>query len=217
MGTEWTRASADVPAGASFDRWRDPQSWEAQADVRLACTRPAVTDATAARTAADLAALMRHHGDRPWGRPGDAPRDVGALPPAKVGPNAEGFSVCMHLRGYQATAASMICQLSADDDAPLRAWVASGSPCVSVYVPVFPPDGVPAELGDEHTWNRFRALRDRVEDDESALADVREVLAPVEAALWDEADAVATQPDERGAFVASAWAPVDRALSELGV
>jgi hypothetical protein len=134
-----------------------------------------------------------------------------------MGPDAEGFSVCMHLRDYQATAASMICQLPVEASAPIRAWVASGSPCVSVYVPVFPPDGVPAALATESTWKRFLALRDRVEHDDEALAEIRAVLAPVESALWDEADAVADSPDERAAFVARSWTPVDRVLSDLGV
>jgi hypothetical protein len=123
----------------------------------------------------------------------------------------------MHLRDYQATAASMICELSRDDDTPMRAWVASGSPCVSVYVPVFPPDGVPIELAEERTWNRFLALRQRVEGDDAALAEVRSELAPVESALWAEADAVAGDADARTAFVARAWDPVDHALSNLGV
>jgi hypothetical protein len=134
-----------------------------------------------------------------------------------MGPDAEGFSVCMHLRGYQATAASMICELPSDGDAPTRAWVTSGSPCVSVFLPVFPPDGVPTELADEHTWKRFLGLRDRVEGDAAALAEIRAVLAPVESDLWDEADAVAHDRRERAAFVARSWSPVDRALVELGV
>jgi dipeptidase len=217
LTTEWTRASTDVAPGTSFDRWRDPRSWSAQADVRLACTRPAVTDADAAPDPAELAALLRDHGTHRWGRPGADLGDVAPLPVEHIGPNAEGFSVCMHLRGYQATAASMICELPDDERRPLRAWVASGSPCVSVYVPVFPPDDVPAALSDENTWKRFLALRDRVEADGAALAEVREVLAPIEAELWEEADEVADRADRRAGFVARSWAPVDRGLSELGV
>jgi secernin len=217
VGTEWTRGSADVRPGLTFDAWRDPKSWAALADIRLACTLPAVTGADAVREPADLAALMRHHGDRPWGRPGGDPSDVSGLPQEQLGPNAEGFSVCMHLRGYQATAASMICELTADTDAPLRAWVAPGSPCVSVFVPVFPPVAVPPALADEATWRRFLALRDRVEHDDAELPRVRAVLAPVEAELWAEADEVALTPSRQQAFVDSAWRQLERALDQLGV
>jgi hypothetical protein len=217
LGTDWTRASADVAPGRTFDAWRDPKSWAALADIRLACTLPAVTGADAVHEPADLAALMRHHGDRPWGRPGDDPADVSELPPERVGPNAEGFSVCMHLRGYQATAASMICELNADDRTPLRAWVAPGSPCVSVFVPVFVPTAVPHALADEGTWRRFLDLRDRVEHDGAELERVRAVLAPLEAALWAEADEVADTASRHEAFVDRAWQQVSGALDRLGV
>ena len=38
------------------------------------------------------------------------------MPPAELGPNAEGFTVCMHVLGRMETAASMICELPADPD-----------------------------------------------------------------------------------------------------
>jgi secernin len=217
LGTDWTRASPDVRAGADFDDWRDPESWAALADIRLACTIPAVTGAERASSPADLAALMRHHGERPWGRPGGDPGDVSALPQERLGPNAEGFSVCMHLRGYQATAASMICELPADPDAPFRAWVAPGSPCVSVFIPVFPTDAVPAALAAESTWLRFDALRQRVEKDPAALPATRAVLAPIESSLWAEADEISGDAGRYGAFVDQAWARVDQGLTQLGV
>lgn len=217
LDDQWTRASTDVDVGRSFEDWRDPKSWAALADIRLACTLPAVTGEDRIDEPADLAALMRHHGTRAWGRPGDDPRDVSELPPAEIGPNGEGITVCMHVRDYQATAASMICELPEDLDRPLRAWVAVGSPCVSVYVPVFPTATVPLELGEETTWRRFENLRDRVENDGDALAAVRAVLAPLESALWSEADDVVADPAHHAAYAAEAWRRVDEALGRLGV
>ncbi len=95
-------------------------------------------------------------------------------------------------------------------------WVALGSPCVSVYVPVF-FDAVPGELSDPAQWERIRRLRDRVEADGSALAEVRSVLAPVEADLWEEADALADSGDPAALkeYAERAWAPVDSALTAL--
>jgi hypothetical protein len=49
------------------------------------------------------------------------------------------------------------------------------------------------------------------------LDDVRAVLDPVESALWDEADAVASAPHEHASFTRRVWSHVDEALGELGV
>jgi secernin len=220
LADDWTRASADVAPGTSFDRWRDPDAWAAIADIRLACTVPAVRDSDHVSAAADLVALMRHHGERPWGAPGADATDVSAIPDPEIGPNAEGVSVCMHVRGFDiVTAASMVCDLPADDREPLRAWVALGSPCTSIYVPVFPPHRVPAALGDPESWRRFDLLRQRAEQDSDGdgLAAIRSILAPLEGELWDEADAVAADPDRQDSFVGSVWARVDDALRRLGV
>jgi len=217
LGRDWTRASVDVAPGADFDRWREPTAPTGIADHRLAATRATVATGAAALGPRDLVATLRHHGERPWGPPGGDPTDVS---PAPTGVDAEwhGVTVCMHLPGYQATTASMVAELPADPEAPLRAWAALGSPCASVFVPVFPP-ALPGELSDPAQWTRFSTLRDRVDTDGAALAGIRAVLGPVEADLWDEADALARSgaaPEHRAAFAARAWAPVDAALTRLG-
>lgn len=200
LGAAWDRASADVAPGRSFDDWRD-RSWSPIADIRLACTLPAVAGRDASPE--DLVAVMRHHGERPWGRPGDAPDDVSPLPPAEVQPDGTGVTVCMHVRDYQATAASMVCDLPLDPDEPVRTWTALGSPCCSVYVPVPGPgaEGV-AQMADEATWQRFAALRRQVEAGDTALLEVRSVLTPVETDLWRTG--------------AADWSAVDAALRTLG-
>jgi hypothetical protein len=111
----------------------------------------------------------------------------------------------------------MVAELPEDPDAPLRAWVALGSPCASVFVPVFPPVAVPAEMSRADSWARFAALRNRVEGDADALADVRAVLSPIEAGLWEDADAVAAERRRHTAFAASTWERVDAGLAKLGV
>lgn len=212
---DWTQASPDVGPGTSVEHWQD-ERWSAIGDVRLACTLPAVSGPAALADPADSAALMRHHGERPWGRPGGDPHDVSPLPVPQLGPKGEGVTVCMHVRDYQTTAASMICSLPIDPDEPLRAWVALGSPCASVYVPVFPFAGVPLALAEPRTWEHFDALRRRVEAEPDALARVREVLGPLETGLWAEADRVAARSaGERARFADEAWRQVDRSLTEL--
>lgn len=200
IGADWDRASADVAPGRSFDDWRN-RDWSPIADIRLACTLPAVAGPDASPE--DLVAVMRHHGDRPWGRPGDDPADVSPLPSPDIQPDGTGVTVCMHVRDYQATAASMVCDLPLDPDEPLRIWTALGSPCASVYLPVPGPGGHGVdELGDEATWQRFAELRHEVEADERALTRVRAALAAVEAELWRTGT--------------TDWSAVDAALRSLG-
>jgi hypothetical protein len=126
----------------------------------------------------------------------------------------------MHVPQRSVTAASLIAVLPSDLDqgAPVRAFVALGSPCVSLYVPAFPrtaagpPPFVPFELSSEPLWRAADALRHRLEQDPQAIAPIREVLSPIEDELWYEADEVAERPD-RWAEVGSSWG--ERALGAL--
>jgi secernin len=220
LTTDWTRASADVRRGQSFQDWRDPSAPTGIADGRLAATDACVAHGFTSRTGVgprEMVATLRHHGTVPWGAPGGD--DECEPVPGDVDGEWNGITVCMHLRDYQATTASMVAELPADAEAPMRAWMALGSPCVSIYVPVFPPALVPRELAAPATWARFAALRDRVEADPDALAPTRAALAGVETELWDSADdAYASGSEARlGRSIANAWAPVDAALSRLGV
>jgi len=206
LTTDWDRASPDVVAGTDFDTYRWPRMPTAIADHRLATTR-AVVARGAETTPADLARVLRSHG------PG---REETQLPVA-LDESGRGFSVCMHRRESQAqTTASMIAELRAG--VPPRAWACLGNPCVSVYVPCFPPEA-PPELADERTWARFGALRDRVEEQPDDLFTVRVALAEVERDLW-ESGALAFASGTPGLlreFTRTAFAPVDAALHRLGV
>lgn len=212
LSTDWTRASADVPSSADFDTWRNPRAPTAIADHRLLATRACVAGA-AAVGARDVVATLRHHGEAPWGAPGSG--SAVSPVPADVYDDFSGVTVCMHVRDYQATTASMVADLH--DDGRQRIWVALGSPCASVYVPAFPP-AVPAALASPSQWERFATLARRVERDADALAEIRAVLDPIEAELWDEADALWGAGDTAGArdFVERAYGPVDAALHQLG-
>jgi len=205
---EWTRSSPDLAAGTDWDGFRPKDVPTTHADIRLAASRACLAASPpAGLTPAALAAHLRDHGKGPWGAPGE--------PDATPSPLPSGFSVCWHARRFENTTASMIADLPADPGAPLRAWVAPGSPCVSIFIPVFPPDAVPAALADPATWHAFAALRDCVEADSSALAPIRAVFAPLEAELWSEADDVAPYPERRITFVDDAWRRVSEALYTL--
>jgi secernin len=200
LGQEWTRSSSDMTRGTDWDVFRHPRAPTGHADVRLAASQACLAR-NISPTPADLAAHLRDHGG-----PG--------VPESFDPESGAGVSVCMHLRGLQNTTASMITELPANPDRPLRAWVAPGQPCVSVYIPVFPPH-VPAALSDSATWHAFEALRDRVERDANALTEIRAVFAPIESQLWLEADTIADQPEKHSAFVDDAWQRVADALAKL--
>jgi secernin len=201
---DWTIASPDVDVGTDFDRFRRPGSPTEHADRRLALTRPAVASGADDTTPEDLVGLLRDHGGERWGRPDDSTGTVVAPPPADA-PSPTGVTVCMHLRGDQTTNGSMVALLPTDPDAPSRAWIALGSPCCSVFVPVFPPLGIPDDLARPDRWWAFEALRPAVEggDGEAALRRVRSVLGPLERELWEEADACAApgRRDERRRYL----------------
>jgi secernin len=202
LGSTWDRASSDVAPGTDLDTWRDPEVDPARADVRLAATRACLATAARGLNPGDLAATLRHHGHRPWGAPGSDPAVVDP-PPYGSPTGAEGASVCWHVREVMSTTAAMIAELPTDPATPAGAWFALGSPCASIFVPASPPADVPNALSDAGTWQRFAALRDRVEADGDALVDVRAVLGPVEADLW--------------AHPRDPWPRVHDALVRLGV
>lgn len=213
IGTDWTRASADVALGFDFDEYRHPSAPTGHADVRLATSRACLDRSGENLTAADLAAHLRDHGADRWGTPGR--QESLQLPPEGFSPEGDGVTVCMHLRGFQNTTSSMIAELPADADAPMRAWVATGNPCVSIYVPVFPPSEVPKGLADPAVWRQFAELRDRVETDGGVLEEIRAVFGPLEGELWAEADEVAPKRERHAEFVEGAWERVEEALDAV--
>lgn len=210
LSTEWTRSSDDVAPGTDWDQRRAPEVPTGIADHRLAATRACITSAAA--DPRHTAAVLRDHGRGPWGAPGTSGDPHPA--PVDVSDDWSGVTVCMHVRDYQCTTASMVADLRTDPDEPLRVWAALGTPCASVYLPVGISDGgaaVPAVLGDVEAWRSFSALSRVVErpgeDGAAALRAVRRALAPVEAAAWEEADELwgAGAPADRWRAAAAGW------------
>jgi hypothetical protein len=223
---DWTRASPDVVPGTDLDDWRDPGTPTGFADGRLAAGRAFVEQVLAAppsdgRSALARAAVahLRDHGSGPWGAPGSDGTVLGA--PSATEADGTGVTVCMHIRDFEATTASMVADLPLDGSGPRRAWVALGNPCASVFVPVAAPSptmpgaSVPGVLAHEASARRFAALSRAAEIDVSSLQAVRAVLAPVEDALWDEADTLDADPARWRAFASGAQHRVLGALDTL--
>ena len=176
LGAGWTLG---VPEAGPRCRLRplagSPGPAHGHADVRLAAGRrfsggPTLPDRSTARgdggppagprrrtLGCDRERRRSHHARCRWWPPPTAPASRCACTCA----------ACF------ATASSMVAALPTDPSAPLRAWVAPGSPCVSVYLPVFPPQegrsgAVAVELADEGAWRQVDVLRRRCEDDAAA-------------------------------------------------
>jgi hypothetical protein len=130
---------------------------------------------------------------------GAYPTDVVSVP-AGIDAEWRGVTVCMHVRDYQCTTASMVADLPADPGQPIRVWASLGTPCTGVFLPVAvlsDGDGgaeavVPAVLGDPVAWSAFSALSRAVEapgdEGHEALAAARRHLAPIEVSAWSRAD-----------------------------
>ena len=122
--------------------------------------------------------------------------------------------------GSRAPAASMIAELpgAIAEGAPVRVYVAPGSPATSIFVPAFPrtvagpPPYIPVELSGEELWHAADQLRAAVEDRPDAMAEVRAALGPVEQELWGDADEVFDDP-ARWAAAGASWG--SRALHAL--
>ena len=87
-------------------------------------------------------------------------RSAGAGEPHGVGQGGgvagadDGWTVCMHVDGVEATTASIIAELSADEHHLAHCLL--GSPCRSLWVPIV----VGEPIGQVPAWERFAALTD---------------------------------------------------------
>ena len=235
LGRNWEVSSPDVPSGSDFDSWRSPAAPTGHADVRLSASQSFLASLDdhsdggrdPRREAnfvhedvldeiGEFAAHMRDHGTGRWGNP-LRELDDAVPPPTVLLPDGTGVTICMHVRGFIATAASMLAFLPSGEGESPRAWVALGSPCSSVFIPVLPPHAAPRELASESTWQRFDELRRQVENDPPYIEAVRSVLAPIERSLWLEASEFDTSAKQWSTFHEDASRRVLAGLESLGV
>jgi hypothetical protein len=106
----------------------------------------------------------------------------------------DGYTLCMHVPDVEATTAALIAELPSGPRP--RVHVLLGSPCNSVFVPLF----VGRALGEPVAWERFAALGPQH----------RGALEVLERGLLADA----SDDDD---WAAEAWGRVDRSLAGLGV
>jgi hypothetical protein len=107
----------------------------------------------------------------------------------------EGWTVCMHVAGIEATTAALIADLPRGGRPIARLLL--GSPCASIFVPVL----VGQPIGEVPPWERFAALS----------PDERNELDELEAELEDEISSAQDDPS----WNARAWRRVSRLLDRL--
>lgn len=219
LGTGWTRSSADVTTSTDWQQRLDPAVPTAIADHRLAATGRAAQRAashlitsqqpgqhreaaqTPGQAPGQLVAALRDHGKGPWGAPG-SPAGIGEVAaddvPAGLEDDLSGITVCMHVRDYQCTTASMVTSLPADPTATIGLWASIGPTCCAVVLPgaIVRRDApaaaiVPAALNDPVLWQAASLAARRSEtshgDPLSATTTARKVFGPIEAAAWEQA------------------------------
>jgi secernin len=130
----------------------------------------------------DMMALLRDHGD------GDLPTGPQPLP-----------TICMHANSTRPgeTAAAMVVHLRPDRPRELAAtcWTAFGSPCLSVFRPVYPfavglPDVLDrggAQFDPDSPWWVFERLQRLVARAPTLAAELRASLAELESTFYAEA------------------------------
>ena len=200
--TEAGFATAPFDFAASY---RDPEANLTTRVCRLDRARTILGSHAGKIGVADMMALLSDHNGR------DLPERAEPLP-----------TLCMHgcpgLPGE--TAASMVAHLKPGRPRELTAtvWTAFGSPCLSVYRPVYPfAVGLPGHLDDgastyaaSSPWWTFERLQRIVSADPPLAARVRPALQALQAAFFvDAADA------EARAAALNAAGSVDDARAQL--
>lgn len=213
VGTGWTRSSSDVAPGTNWQGRLDPAVPTGIADHRLAATITAcgnidagLGDRDPTRVAGQLVAALRDHGTGPWGAPG-SPAAMGSAPapppPEGVADDWSGVTVCMHIRDYQCTTASMAAWLPENPDATIVMWASVGPACCAMVLPaaIVRHGGevatvVPAALGNPAVWFAASTAARHAETAQTprqaadVITGVRRAVGVVEAQAWDEAEAL---------------------------
>ncbi len=168
-----------------------------------------------------MKALLRDHGDGATTPPFDlTPEDAGY------------YTLCMHAEPAGTTTASLVAPLPIDRVAPWAVYVSFGSPCISVFIPVYLQGALPAALARGHgeltpgdldsAWWTFHQLNEAVMMDYATKApEVSAAFAAFEARVESERieverearrEAAAGEEDRAGVMLT---AFMDRTVSEV--
>ncbi len=195
IGNDWTIASRDAERFAVDADWCPPKT---RLDVAAAYRNPhvpphissgrqraaerALGAATGAHDVASFMAALRDHGDcgESW--------EVGDATTA----DERYYTLCAHSEPVHTTTASLVAELPEQPSAaPWPVWIAFGTPCTALYLPVYLDGILPAQLAAggpepeaDSAWWCFKRLQDVVSQDPAArFSHLREAWAKEETAL----------------------------------
>ncbi len=167
--TDWEIGSRDLAAFAQFEGWwsesgrldmaaayRNPNVPPHLSEGRQRRSRQLLDRERGRHDVASLQRLLRDHldGTESW-RPGSTPDEE------------RHFTLCAHSEPVFWTTASVVAPLPADRRAPWPVWISFGTPCTSIFLPVYLDGALPPELacgGEQHkrdsAWWVFKELQD---------------------------------------------------------
>jgi dipeptidase len=195
IGSDWEIASRDLENFARTEGW-----WrhDARVDIARAYRNRHIPDhITSGRQrraqawldarsgsldVASLRELLRDHGED-----GALWRAVQATPDDEAF-----FTLCAHSAPVHVTTASLVTALPATCPGPWPVWISFGTPCTSIFLPVYLDGVLPASLArgghpTDGAWSRFQRLHDAVAVDPVRRAGrVREGFAALEQEIESE-------------------------------
>lgn len=218
LGSDWEIGSRDLEAFARDEGW-----WktEARIDVAGAYRNPHVPPRISSgrhranvqgllagdgkHDRASFQRLLRDHGDG-----GEVWTGLDATPEEE-----RFFTVCAHSDPVHWTTASLLAPLPAARPGPWPVWIAFGTPCTGLFLPVYLDGVLPARLaksaGDDGAWHVFARLGDAVAPDPVGRTPVvRNAFAPLERQIEQERIEV-----EREATAAAASGDPERACQTV--
>jgi len=222
LGRDWAIASTDLESFARAEGW-----WErdGRIDVAAAYRNPHV-DISEGRLRRTRELLRKHAGALDVARMQEILRDHGegraAWTPGSRPEEERHFTVCAHSDTLAWTTASLVAPLPVDRGRPWAVWISFGTPCSSVFLPVYLEGLIPPELARggekpeaDSAWWTFEELRIAVAQDPPRWTPVvRAGWAPFEARIEDERAALEARvaatrdPDLRAALLSQFMARI---------
>lgn len=209
IGNDWEIASRDLENFARSEGWwsletrvdvaRSYRNLHVPAQISSGRQRraQALLDAQPGRL--DVAAfkqLLRDHGEDGalWRTPHATPDDECF------------FTLCAHSEPVHVTTASLVAALPSERPGPWPVWISFGTPCTSLFLPVYLDGIIPASLAraghpSDGAWSRFQSLQTAVAvDPVRRVGRVREGFAKLEQEI--EAERLEVERSARAAAVA---------------
>lgn len=201
---DWEMAAPDLESHAAAQGWwtaeqgrlsfaaayRNEAVSGRMSEGRLARSRFLLRRGAGQLTEQALISFMRDHGES------------GSLLPEERDPeSASYFTLCMHAHPFSTTTASMVARLRSSSDGLPDLWACLGSPCTSVFLPLYLDGELPPELSRggpqpdrQSPWWRMKALADEaLAGPREGLVRLQETWAGLERNLFDEAEGLAAE------------------------